>query len=181
MLPFGVTIPATVSQGSEIPEGLTNNPVYIYIYIFFTEMILWLFYRLKQVAMQEGQFVLAVKTCVLMDCCYCCCFVVLVLWLMNNPVYNGPTNALVCIKTLIQMSHTKTFKITPTCFDHVNLQVWLCSCITTLEDSPHILTSDFNQDHKAPWWWSSDDRNLYIGLSIVNYRVSSDFCANLCA
>jgi len=28
MLPFGVTIPATVPQGSEIPEGLTNNPVY---------------------------------------------------------------------------------------------------------------------------------------------------------
>jgi predicted O-linked N-acetylglucosamine transferase (SPINDLY family) len=31
---------------------------------------------------------------------------------------NGPTNALACIKTLIQMSQTKTFKITPTCFDH---------------------------------------------------------------
>jgi hypothetical protein len=29
MLPFGVTIPAAVPQGSEIPEGLTNNPVYI--------------------------------------------------------------------------------------------------------------------------------------------------------
>jgi hypothetical protein len=28
MLPFGVTIPATVPQGSEIPEGLTNDPVY---------------------------------------------------------------------------------------------------------------------------------------------------------
>ena len=28
MLPFGVTIPATVPQGSEIPEGITNNPVY---------------------------------------------------------------------------------------------------------------------------------------------------------
>jgi hypothetical protein len=27
MLPFGVTIPATVPQGSEIPEGLMNNPV----------------------------------------------------------------------------------------------------------------------------------------------------------
>jgi hypothetical protein len=27
MLPFGVTIPATVPQGSENPEGLTNNPV----------------------------------------------------------------------------------------------------------------------------------------------------------
>jgi hypothetical protein len=34
MLPFGVTIPATVPQGSEIPEGLMNNPVYIYIYIY---------------------------------------------------------------------------------------------------------------------------------------------------
>jgi len=28
MLSFGVTIPATVPQGSEIPEGLMNNPVY---------------------------------------------------------------------------------------------------------------------------------------------------------
>jgi hypothetical protein len=28
MLPFGVTIPVTVPQGSEIPEGLINNPVY---------------------------------------------------------------------------------------------------------------------------------------------------------
>ena len=28
MLPFGVTIPATVTQGSEIPERLMNNPVY---------------------------------------------------------------------------------------------------------------------------------------------------------
>jgi hypothetical protein len=31
---------------------------------------------------------------------------------------SGPTNALVCNKTLIQMSHIKTLKITPTCFDH---------------------------------------------------------------
>jgi len=29
MLPFGVTIPATVTQGSDIPEGLMNNPVLI--------------------------------------------------------------------------------------------------------------------------------------------------------
>jgi hypothetical protein len=29
MLPFGVTIPATVLQGLEIPEGLMNNPVYV--------------------------------------------------------------------------------------------------------------------------------------------------------
>jgi hypothetical protein len=29
---------------------------------------------------------------------------------------NGPTNALVCNKTLIQMSHIKTLKITPTGF-----------------------------------------------------------------
>jgi hypothetical protein len=36
----------------------------------------------------------------------------------RNLIYNGPTNALVCNKTLIQMSHTKTHKITPTCFDH---------------------------------------------------------------
>jgi hypothetical protein len=33
-------------------------------------------------------------------------------------LYKGTTNALVCIKTLIQMSHTETFQITPTCFDH---------------------------------------------------------------
>jgi hypothetical protein len=31
---------------------------------------------------------------------------------------NGPTNALVCNETLIQMSQIKKFKITPTCFDH---------------------------------------------------------------
>jgi hypothetical protein len=40
---------------------------------------------------------------------------------LNNwqrSIYNSPINALVCIKTLIQMSHTKTLKITPTCFDH---------------------------------------------------------------
>jgi hypothetical protein len=30
---------------------------------------------------------------------------------------NGPTKALVCNKTLIHMSHIKTLKITPTCFD----------------------------------------------------------------
>jgi hypothetical protein len=36
----------------------------------------------------------------------------------QNTIYNGPTNALVCNKTLIQMSHIKTLKITPTCFDH---------------------------------------------------------------
>jgi hypothetical protein len=27
MLPFGVTMPATVPQRSEIPEGITNYPV----------------------------------------------------------------------------------------------------------------------------------------------------------
>jgi hypothetical protein len=36
----------------------------------------------------------------------------------REAMYNGPTNALVCNKTLIQMSHIKTLKITPTCFDH---------------------------------------------------------------
>jgi hypothetical protein len=30
MLPFGVTIPAIVPQGSEIPEGLMNNPVFLW-------------------------------------------------------------------------------------------------------------------------------------------------------
>jgi len=29
---FGVTIPATVPQGSEIPEGLMNNPVYSFLF-----------------------------------------------------------------------------------------------------------------------------------------------------
>jgi hypothetical protein len=33
-------------------------------------------------------------------------------------VYKSPTTALFCNKTLIQMSHTKTLKITPTYFDH---------------------------------------------------------------
>jgi hypothetical protein len=33
MLPFGVTIPATVPQGSEIPEGHMNNPVDINVLI----------------------------------------------------------------------------------------------------------------------------------------------------
>jgi hypothetical protein len=32
-------------------------------------------------------------------------------------IYNGLTNTLVCNKTSIQMSQTKTLKITPTCFD----------------------------------------------------------------
>ena len=36
MLPFGVTNPATVLQRSEIPEGLTNCPVYnvYYVYVY---------------------------------------------------------------------------------------------------------------------------------------------------
>jgi hypothetical protein len=35
MLPFGVNIPVTVPQRSEIPEGLMNYPIYtIYIYIY---------------------------------------------------------------------------------------------------------------------------------------------------
>jgi hypothetical protein len=39
-------------------------------------------------------------------------------WWPFHYIYNGPTNALACNKTLIQMSHTKTLKITPTSFDH---------------------------------------------------------------
>jgi hypothetical protein len=31
MLPFGVTIPATVPQRSEIPEGLMNYPVFFQV------------------------------------------------------------------------------------------------------------------------------------------------------
>jgi hypothetical protein len=30
--------------------------------------------------------------------------------MVRYAIYNGPTNALVCIKTLIQMSHTDTLK-----------------------------------------------------------------------
>jgi hypothetical protein len=33
-------------------------------------------------------------------------------------MYNGPSNALVYNKTLIQMSHIKTPKTTPKCSDH---------------------------------------------------------------
>jgi hypothetical protein len=33
MLSFGVTIPATVPQGSEIPEGLMNNPVLLLVLV----------------------------------------------------------------------------------------------------------------------------------------------------
>jgi hypothetical protein len=40
MLPFGVTIPATVPQGSEIPEGLINNPVFIFGDVFIQIIIL---------------------------------------------------------------------------------------------------------------------------------------------
>jgi hypothetical protein len=38
--------------------------------------------------------------------------------LLTGTICNVPTNALVCNKTLIQMSHIKTLKITPTCFDY---------------------------------------------------------------
>jgi hypothetical protein len=37
---------------------------------------------------------------------------------IQGTIYNDPTNALACNKTLIQMSHIKTLKITPTRFDH---------------------------------------------------------------
>jgi hypothetical protein len=49
MLPFGVIIPATVPQGSEIPEGLMNNPVqflpshFIYIVPRFCHLVLLFF------------------------------------------------------------------------------------------------------------------------------------------
>jgi hypothetical protein len=38
--------------------------------------------------------------------------------ILEKSMYNGPTNALVYNKKLIQMSQTKTPKTTPTCFDH---------------------------------------------------------------
>jgi hypothetical protein len=37
MLPFGVTITATVPQGSEIPERLMNNPVVLAYRLFLTD------------------------------------------------------------------------------------------------------------------------------------------------
>jgi hypothetical protein len=40
-------------------------------------------------------------------------------------ICNGSTNALVCNKTLIQMSHIKSLKITPTCFDD-QLMIEIC-------------------------------------------------------
>jgi hypothetical protein len=33
-------------------------------------------------------------------------------------MFNRPINAIVCNKTLIQMSYIKTLKITPTCLNH---------------------------------------------------------------
>jgi hypothetical protein len=53
-------------------------------------------------------------------------------------IYNGSTNALVCNKTLIQMSHIKTFKITPTCFDHQMIIIReLFDVITSLVSLEH--------------------------------------------
>jgi hypothetical protein len=46
MLLFGVTISATVPQGSEIPEGLVNNPVYTYVFLIFVLNILFKVYNL---------------------------------------------------------------------------------------------------------------------------------------
>jgi hypothetical protein len=40
MLPFGVTIPASVPQRSEIPEGLMNYPVFMHIILTRTYRIL---------------------------------------------------------------------------------------------------------------------------------------------
>jgi hypothetical protein len=46
---------------------------------------------------------------------------------------NGPSNALVCNKTLIQMSHIKTLKITLTYFDHQGaFWSWLKSLVKIL-------------------------------------------------
>jgi hypothetical protein len=88
-------------------------------------------------------------------------------------LYNGPTNALACNKTLIQMSQTKTLKITPTCFDHQMIIIrelldpgynhWLkfeSSSVVMRQDTfirfaccivwTQILISGYNQDQKAP-------------------------------
>jgi hypothetical protein len=66
----------------------------------------------------------------------------------NSTIYKGPSNALVCIKTLIQMSHTKTLKITPTCFDHLIetccsdfkcFSVWHLNCTSALVGPLYIV------------------------------------------
>jgi hypothetical protein len=46
-------------------------------------------------------------------------------------IYNGPTNGLVCNKTLIQMSHTKTLKITQTYFDRQMIIIGESTCLST--------------------------------------------------
>jgi hypothetical protein len=46
MLPFGVTIPATVPQGSEISEGIMNNPVYFENNISYLKWVQVSLYRL---------------------------------------------------------------------------------------------------------------------------------------
>jgi hypothetical protein len=52
MLPFGMTIPATVPQGSGIPEGLMNNPVYI---SYAQEGVLWKEVAFRQCYETEGE------------------------------------------------------------------------------------------------------------------------------
>jgi hypothetical protein len=68
----------------------------------------------------------AVYNTINLHICLCtswCCFLYrhCVAWpgkYLNVTMCFGPINALVCNKTLNQMSHIKTLKITPTCFDH---------------------------------------------------------------
>jgi hypothetical protein len=45
MLPFSVTILATVPQRLEIPEGLTNYPAYIYYYYYLSNLS-YMFWRI---------------------------------------------------------------------------------------------------------------------------------------
>jgi hypothetical protein len=71
-------------------------------------------------------------------------------------IYNGPTNALVCIKTLIRISQTKTFKITPKRFDHHMMIIrelsdpgythWLKS---ELPDDDHLMIETCWSDFKC--------------------------------
>jgi hypothetical protein len=80
-------------------------------------------------------------------------------------IYNGPNNALICNKTLIQMSHTKTLKITPTCFDYqmIIIREFLIPHMKT-----QILTSDFNRDQKLP-----DDDHLIIETCWSDFKCFS--------
>jgi hypothetical protein len=84
MLPFGVTTPATVPQGSEILEGLMNNPV-------FQTASPWIFASEDQVLSSQVHVMFLVDEVVLKTCSwlyfrfilsltfYCCSVLIFIL------------------------------------------------------------------------------------------------------